>query len=307
MNFQQQTRILSLFLLALGTVCALPAEAAYKYTSIDYPGALCTQVLGINNSGEVVGAASVSTTDCTGPTFGFVYNFKNGLFTPLPTVPGALSTNALGINAQGTIVGSAGDGLNNSAFILHKGAFTLFRQPGWPFSEARAISATGLVSGYSTDNAGNYVGFIYDPEHGTFINVLPSPFTIAQGINARGQVVGNVTVDPFGTSDGFVRGPNGVIRLFSVQGSVITRARGINASGHITGFFIDPVAGNRRGFVTTLTSGAPFQALDLPADNILDVPGATDTIPEGIDDRGRICGAWLDAAGAEHSFVATSH
>jgi hypothetical protein len=251
-------------LLLVGIAGAIPAQAAYKYTSIEYPGATLTQVFGINNPGKLVGAAAIGTT-----TIGFEYDSRRATFTVLPNVPGAPITSTLGINNSGVIVGSAGNNNNDDrGVILDKGAFAFFSNPGWAFTQGRAISNTsGLVSGYSFDGSASYVGFIYDVKHNTFNNFLPSPFTIAQGINGRQDVVGNVTLDvnvayPGAPADsyGFVRHRSGTIQLFGVTGGFGVRGRGINNSGLITGFFTDST-GTQRGLIARLAAGPGFQSV----------------------------------------------
>jgi uncharacterized membrane protein len=301
-------RTLPLLLLLVAIADAIPAQAAYNYTSIDYPGATFTQVFGINNSGKLVGEAMIGATTIT-----FEYDSKKRTFAVLPNVPGAPITGALGINDAGVITGSAGDGATDDrGFILDKGAFTFFANPGWAFTQGRAISNTGgLVSGYSFDGNATYIAFIYDVKRNTFTNLLPSSFTIAQGINGRGDVVGNVTLDanvayPGAPADsyGFLRQRNGAILFFGVTGGQGVRGRGINGSGLIMGFFTDS-NGTQKGFVARLGSGPAFQSLTVPDRDLLEVPGAAATRAEAIDDTGDVAGIWDDAAGNQHGFLAT--
>ena len=300
-------RALHLLLWLVAIAVAIPAQAAWKYTIIDYPGATQTQVFGLNNSGEAVGQAVVGTT-----TISFAYNSKKGTFTVLPNVPGAAITGAFAISSAGVIAGSAGDGSNNRGTILDKGAFSFFSAPGWAYTEARAISNSGrLVTGYAADSTlSNYVGLIYDVEDNSFTEFLPSTFTIAQGINSQKQTVGNVQLDanvaypgaPAGAY-GFFRQPNEDIVFFSVNGALITRARGINNSGLVTGFY--NVSGAQRGFVARVAASPAYQALTVLGNDLLDVPGASGTVPEGISESGEISGTWFDAAGNIHGFFAT--
>lgn len=311
-------RTIYVLLLLGGIAAAFPAQAAYQYTTIDYPGALCTSVWGINNSGDVLGTAAFSV-DCSGTAFAFVYQSKKGTITVLPTVPGAVATGAIGINQAGLIVGSAGDGTstNDVGFILDKGAFTFFAHPGSLLTQGRAIGNSGVVTGYSIDSAGINVPFIYDPKHNTYIDftvsgATPGFFNVAQGINGKGDVVGSFRLDPdavfpgslFGPY-GFLRDKRGVITLFRVNG-YRTRARGITESGRIAGFLTDDALGEKaRGFVVTLTSRGGFQSLTVSDADLLDVPGSVLTIVEGINDVGLVSGGWIDANGVSHGFLAT--
>jgi len=308
--------ILNASLLA-GMACAFPAQAAYKYTTVDYPGAACTSLWGIKNSVDVLGVANF-TADCTGTAISFVYNSKYGTITPLPTVPFAVSTNALGINQAGVMVGSAGDGTTTTdvGLFLYNGAFTFFTHPGALQTQGRAIGNLGLVTGFSNNSAGNYIPFIYDPTHNSFVDItfpglLPFPaFSTAQGINGKGEVVGNFNLDvgsvyadsPRG-SYGFLRDSGGKITLFRVNG-YRTRARGITESGRIAGFVTDATEKNR-GFVVTLKARGSFQALTIPDSDLLDPPGSVETFVSGIDELGRVSGNWTDIYGGVHGFLAT--
>jgi len=281
----------ALILLILAITVAFPAQAAYEYTAINYPSATQTQIFGINNAGELAGDGTVGST-----AIPFVYDSKKNAFTVLPSVPGFDFTVATGINNPGTVVGGASDTSGaESGTLLDKGAYSLFTNPGFFVTEARGISNNGMVAGDSIDSTfSNYVGFLYDPKRNTFTNFLPSGATITQGVNSQGDIVGSValvTGYPGSTPGfyGFVRHKDGSVILFRVQdSSTATRARGITESGLITGFF-----GNSpglKGFVVHVSGKASYEVLTLKSDQVLAVPGATDTIAEGINDKGQVCG-----------------
>ena len=214
----------------------------------------------------------------------------------------------MGINAAGTIVGGAFDGAGlESAFILDTaGRFTVLSTPGWPNTEARAISSTGLITGTSyapnEPEKTSSVGFIYDPQQNTFTLILPdvSWDVVPQGINAGGLVVGSVQM-PKGRY-GWLRAPNGDITLFQVNG-LPTSARGINDSGQIAGFVNYP-SGIHKGFVTTLVGAPGFEAVSIPDADLVEFPGTTATFLEGITNTGEIAGFWSDGQ-TYHGFIAT--
>jgi probable HAF family extracellular repeat protein len=82
---------------------AAQVKAKFDYTTLDVPGATLTQALGVNASGDIVGAF----TDTKGAQHGFL--LENGTYTQLD-VPGKTgSTVAFGINASGDIVGAFTD------------------------------------------------------------------------------------------------------------------------------------------------------------------------------------------------------
>jgi uncharacterized membrane protein len=310
-------RVLILSVVLAATAWAFPAQAGYRYTSIDYPGAPCTVGFGLDNSGNVVGEAAFAT-DCSGTSFSFIYDSRNRRFTPLPTVPSAVVTSAIGLNEKGVIVGSAGDGTASSdvGFSLDKGAFSFFVHPGAVYTQGRAINIRGVITGTYVGASGLFTPFIYDPNRNEFIDVTfpgitPQPFFLtAQGITSTGEVVGNFRLDAnaaFAGSPaghyGFLRDRNGAITLFRVN-DANTRGRGINEHGQIAGYFDDTTDGMTKGYVTRLGKGQGFQALELRPQDIVNFPGSTFTVVAGINESGAVSGEWIDAAGLIHGFIA---
>ena len=280
-------------------VCTWPAQAGgYNYQLVDYPGAPQTGLWGINDHGVAIG---VATGFADGTTISFEYRVRTQLITVVPGATSYSQTNTLAINNGGVMAGGAVslDGTTESGFIRHPdGTFVFFSQPGWDNTEARGINDRGVVAGYSYSADGTrYVGFIYHPGNGHFTSFFPSSFTIAEGINDHGQVVGHVTLDadvaypgaPAGFY-GFRRNVDGSATLFQVNGHS-TRARGMNSKGAITGFVNDPATGGFNGFVTQLHTRAGFEAVTIPDASLLVAPGAQQTGPQGINARGVIAGA----------------
>src|SRR5438093_548258 len=69
------------------------------FTTIDFPGAACTQAIGINDRGQIVGVYYDSAGN-----HGHGFLLDDGTLTTID-VPGAPYTNAQGINNRGEIVG----------------------------------------------------------------------------------------------------------------------------------------------------------------------------------------------------------
>ena len=280
------------FILAAAAFAPLAAAAAYVFNTINFPGAVSTDVRGINNSGRLVGFASMD-----GVTY-FSFTYQSGVFSPLPPHPTAgIQVVAHGINDAGDVVGTLVDPLVPlvaTAFRLPAGSFTYlaFSRPGWPATYARAVANSGLVIGYSDDNAATTAGFIFDPATFLFtdITIPGSLFTIAQSMNTAGQVVGSAV---FGTgTQAWLREPGGAVTMFQIA-TYPTRARGINDTGLIAGFFT--AAGVNMGFVGH--SGG-FQPLT--------VPGSDATFGESINNAGQVAGLFTTAGGTVTSgFIAT--
>jgi hypothetical protein len=195
------------------------------------------------------------------------------------------------------IVGGTADPLGVGpymGFIFNGGSYAYFSHPGWPITVARDISNSNLVTGYAQDDTlGGSVGFIYNPFTSTFtdITIPGSFFTIAQGINDAGQVVGSAVM--VGGTQAWLREPGGAVTLFQIGGNP-TRARGINDVGLITGFMT--VGTVNQGFVGT---SAGYETLM--------VPGSDHTFPEGINNAGQVVGLYYSGGGAMtiRGFIAT--
>lgn len=120
-------------------------------------------------------------------------------------------------------------------------------------------------------------------------NYPGAPSTHANGINARGDIVGRY-VDAGGVSHGFLR-RKGVFSSIDVPDAVATDgARAINARGDIVGNYEDAEGGH--GF---LLSGGQFSHIH--------VPGSTATFARGINNAGDITGHFENAAGVIKGFI----
>jgi uncharacterized membrane protein len=303
--------------LALGVMAGpAAAQAQFDYQEIVYPGAQDTQVFGVNAKGNVVGNG-IADPD----TYPFVYAPKNGTFSDLAPLAGFANTSVLDINDRGIIVGSVVslDRTALSGFIRDKdGGFTVFDHPDAVSNTSpRAVNIQGLVTGYrdSADSILPDNGFIYDPKTGTFIDIVPSLFTIAQGINAEGNVVGSAVFwpadDPCSTEPtgspatvryGWVRTTDGSVTYFSVNG-LRTSARGINNSGTVAGFVQYPGTPMGKGFVTEL-DGTQCQMITIADEDLLTFPGAFFTIAHGVTPSGAVVGWYEDEFGLG-GFIAT--
>ncbi len=292
-----------LLAVAIGLLAGpIAAQADFNYELVDHPDADETQVFGINDRGDVVG----NGIDVA--AFPFVFASKKGTLTDVAPLAGA-DTAVLGINDAGVMVGSVDD----DAFIRDKkGNYTVFSHLGAvAFTQARAVNNKGLVTGFRDDSNGDRFGFIYDSKNGTFTDLNPTSFfTIAQGINSKGEVVGSSNffaaddpcaglMNPF-LRYGWLRATDGTVTYFEVNGSHTT-ARGINDEGSIVGFFIDLNDGVFKGFKVEL-DGSPCQSLTVAGGDVLEIPGF-DLFPQGITNSGDVAGIADDGINL-HGFIA---
>jgi hypothetical protein len=305
---KEKDRILAL--LAMGFLAGpIVVQAQYHYQQLDYPGTQATQVFGVNDRGDVLGNGYGDPD-----IYPFVYELKKGTITDVAPLAG-YSTTVVAINGRGDIVGSVDDGTTASGFIRDKqGNFTVFSHPDAVFlTNARGVNNGGLVTGFRDDENGLFIGFIYDSKSGIFTDLIPkSVFTIAQGINKRGEVVGDsifLENDPCpglsGNRYGWFRAADGIVTYFEVNGSSNTRARGITNEGLIIGAFFDAGDGRIKGFRTELTGPPPCLSITVAADNVIEFPGAVATFPQDITKAGDISGSYLDPDGNFHGFIAT--
>jgi hypothetical protein len=115
------------------------------------------------------------------------------------------------------------------------------------------MNANFLVTGFKIDAQGLWGGWSYDALHDTLEEFLPSIRTIAQGVTASGDIVGNVRYEPGGArrTYGFLRQPGDSdedVELFLVNSPFYTAARGIASGGSkIVGFLYD-ADGVAKGF-----------------------------------------------------------
>jgi probable HAF family extracellular repeat protein len=153
--------------------------------------------------------------------------------------------------------------------------------------------------GVTTTPGATRTAFIYNPNSSIPFTTIDDPFgsnfTVAQGINASGQVVGYYQ-DANHHSHGFLYNGGIYTTLDDPSAGIKTFAQGINDAGQIVGFYADPT-GNQHGF---LYSGGSFTNVDDP------LAGSTGaTILKGINDAGQIVGSYNDGNNHNHSFVLT--
>lgn len=296
--------------LTSGMLFATLAQAQYTFTTFSLPGANGMQGWGINSALRVPGNAYGGTA----PTDSLVYDFASATLTPIPSAGGGLSATAIGINNAGQLAGSYTDGSSSKGFVLTGSFYDTFFYPGGINTIGRALNNTGLVTGYSETGSSPVasVGFIYQPSSGLYTTIAPagSNFTIAQGINDAGVVVGSALMPPGtvypgspGGAYGWVRQASGTLTFFRVNG-LPSRARGINNAGDIVGWFND-VGGDVKAFKVTVPGLLPYENISVAAADYIVYPGAVQTIAEGINDAGFISGSVYDAAGVSQGFIAS--
>lgn len=308
-----------------------PGEPAFRFASIDVPGATGTLATGINDRGHVVGIYY----DAAGNSHGFLLK-RDRFFTvdvpgSLVGVSGTLQTEANGINPAGDIVGDyyAPPGAPGApacttdtppfspqcrrGFLYSKGQFSDVLVPGKKGSIPNAISPDGTIYGcdhdddyyrsmvgfgrigldtYITLNAGG--GELKNPKQ----KVLAS---MNNGATPKGAIIVGLYVDPpksGGTYRGYVV-QNGNFRPYDITGSTATQIWGINSDADFVGLY-DDANGNEHGFLQRRGEDAPL-TIDVPSGPPFN---ATLTDAYAINSAGAIVGLYIDATGNYHGYVA---
>jgi YVTN family beta-propeller protein len=228
-----------------------------SFVTLDPPGSVGTVAAGINDLGTIVG----TWFDNAGASHGFTRS-QRATYTTLD-FPGATDTGLNSIDDAGRIVGAydLGDQTTSIGFVYVSGQFNSFEDPtAVPAQTAPAgINLLGFISGVYVGTDGSNHGFVRDPT-GQFedYDFPRAGFTSGTRINAKGQVIGNYSLQSIG--HGFIlsgamslTGPPSPAQFFSFDypDSRVTAGRGINDLGQIAGWFFLPGDPIRHGFLAT--------------------------------------------------------
>jgi probable HAF family extracellular repeat protein len=227
------------------------------YTTLDDPfGAGGTFAGGINDRGLVVGSY-LDADNLSGHYHGFLYNGRT--YTTLDDPLGTGSSYAYGINGAGLVVGRYIDHTGTHGFVYNPngGTYTTLDDPlATNGTQAYGINSSGLIVGtYLVGDTPH--GFLYNPSGGTYTtlddplaaNGFDNPFaasgTVAEGINAAGQIVGYYA-DSNDDEHGFLYN-GGIYTTLDDPQAFDTTAFGINKNGHVVGVRLDKFGD--RGFL----------------------------------------------------------
>jgi probable HAF family extracellular repeat protein len=277
--------------LALITWSGCALAQAYSITDLGTINGSPTPVaLGMNASGEVVGASSPSGLPGTRAFF-----YSSGVMHDLGTL-GGTSSMAWGVNASGQVTGwlTTATGVFH-AFITapNGGVMTdLGTAPGALNSLGFSINNSGQVVGYGNGYppTGTSRGFISGPDGGPLSNIalLPGTYSgVATGINANGEVTG-YDYDANGIAYAYIRAPNGgALNDLGTVNGLPTYASSINANGVITGV----------AYIDNTTEQVPFTAFIGSANGGPLTVISSNMYGASINDRGDVVG-WTPPAAA---------
>lgn len=269
------------------------AQTNYSFQTVNYPGDTFTQLLGINNSGDIAGYHGFAVNS------GFTYNLTTQKFTT-ENFPKAAMTQVIGINNEpfktsGFYVTKGG---KTEGFTDYQGAFTTVNFPKTPFNQLLSQNDFRQAAGYYStkgDGTGPDHAYVFDETGGVFelFNIPNSVSAQATGINNSGDVCG-FTIDGANVTHGWLK-VHGVFAILDYPGATATQALGLNNKGLVVGFYVDS-SNNSHGFVYNVTS-ASYQSIDDPN-------GIGTTIVNGLNDKGVLVG-FSGTAPTNNGFVAT--
>ncbi len=281
------------------SLCTSMFAQSYSFTRVVYPdpNVSFTQLLGINNNGEIAGYHNFNSNQ--GFTLVLPNAFTNQNF------PNSMMTQVIGINNSGTTDGFYVDnaGLTHGFFRTSNGTFTTVDYP----SPATATAFNQLLSqndyhqaaGYYSNSIANTtpdIPYVYDEVGGVF-HVITIPGAVggaqATGINNEGVTCG-FFIDANGVNHGWLSN-RGIYMPLDFPGSTGTQALGLNNRGKVVGFYTDG-GGQSHGFVY-LIGTSTFVTVDAPE-------GVGSTIVNGINDQGKLVG-FYGTAPINVGFVAT--
>ncbi len=220
----------------------------------------------INSSGRVVG----SMTGTGGGSHSFPWQWEHGTLTSLGSHGGYPAE----INSAGQVAGCTEfEMFQCHAALWENGAMTDLGTLGGVESEAFGIDPGGRVVGRSERSTGSGHAFLW--EKGAMIDLnIPGGESVAIGINAAGQVIGNVQVG--GVTHGFLWEKGATTDLGEVR-----QLSDINSAGVVVGTRV--VGGMEHAFVWERGS-------------FTDLPGPSSA--SGINDEGQVVGT-IRIAGAD--------
>lgn len=285
---------LSLSLAVLLCMTSAFAQTTYNFQTLDYPGDTFTQLLGINNSGDIAGYHGVAVNK------GFTYNVKTG-FTD-ENYPGSTMTQVIGINNEpfktsGFYTNKRG---HTFGFTDFQGTFTTIGYPKKPFNQLLSQNDFGQTAGYYSNQAAGtqpWFPYVVGEKGGLTFELLTLPGSVsaqATGINNAGDVCG-FTFDSAGAMHGWLLVHGTYTQLDDPNGVGATQALGLNNNGQVVGSYTDSSA-NIHGFVYNVSANT-FQTIDDPA-------GVGSTLVNGINDKGVLVG-FSGVSPTNNGFVAT--
>jgi hypothetical protein len=236
------------------------------YVNENFPGAVQTQVTGLNDTGITVGFWSgQDNANMTNDNFGFYA-------------------------VRGTRFHEVNFPTNNAA------------SP--PVNQLLGVNDHGVAVGFYVNAQGKNRGYEYSIRTHQFSRVLvpgaphgqKGPSLTAAAINNHGDVAGFYTVAG-GATDAFLKMAGGRFIKLAYPGASMTQAFGVNDSGEVVGAYTTGSGAKAKTHGFTWRSGHGFATVDDPH-------GVSATTINGVNDAGVLVGFYTDAKGNTDGMLA---
>jgi len=283
---------------ALGfTLKALAGTPAM--VTIDFPGAVFTDAVGVNAKGDIVG----HYIDAKEADHGYL--LRAGRFSTID-FPASSGGHAHDINSQGAIVGQFFRDEVGHGYLFTAGVFTNIDFPGATECRANGINNAGdIVGSYATgkDGAVRWRGFLRRGGVYTSIEFPGASFTEAWRINDSDQIIGRYLSD------------NGSCHIYRLTKSNFVTIDYPGSTNRTAVGDIYPVGGfNNHGDIVSgycnasnceleTTEALHGFVLSKGVFTSLDIPRAAGTVAFGINDEGDIVGGYTDKSFRVHGFL----
>ena len=239
-------------LAAAGAASGASTNLSVRYEVVQIPGLPghdWSELAGINDLGQLVGASGISST---GLRTGFVWD--KGVATPL-TAAGGKSMEPTGINRSGQIAGYYQDGPRLLAAVYDHGAVTeLPALPNFTNTAAMplAINDAGVVAGSSVLTNQSRAVFWSNGVLSILAGLPGTGASWAQAINVWGNTAGAAQSNTSAMASGrAVAWENGrVWDLGTLPGGSVSSASALNDYGQVAGVSDGPDAGSRPFYFT---------------------------------------------------------
>jgi hypothetical protein len=234
------------------------AGRGLRYHNENVPGAIQTQVTGLNDTGVTVGFWSrQNTASQANANFGF-YSARGRFHTvnyPARNRAQPPVNQLLGVNDGDIAVGFYTDAKgNNHGYIysINRHRFRMIKITGATSVTATAISNNGAIAGFFTNRAGVTESFVRQWfRHRTTLVYPGATATQAFGVNDFGEVVGTYMTGSGNNAKtfGFTwTRRHGFTSVSDPNGQGATTINGVNDAGDLVGFYTD-AAGNTDGLL----------------------------------------------------------
>jgi len=258
-------------------------KAKGTFTEIAVPGAVETDVAGINDQGVIVGG--YRTANGSG-----AFVLDQDVYSTV-TIPGSTNTVVYDINSSGVMVGSYfAEGTGYHGFMRDGGTVTTIDVPGAIATSVNGINDEGTVVGlYLVPDGEDGVehGFLYQDGQFLTVDYPGSPSGTLLDINNAGTALGGYsTPTPPAYFLYTAAGAYSTVPVCAPQTNLVT----ISNQGDLIGSM---PSGINATVGMVATSGGLL---------VVQPPGASSTVLAAGNDGGTLVGVYRDAAGNSHSF-----